>query len=570
MQSFSFTKRYILALSIIALLSTLAYFNMNHLISSQASNGNIINISGKQRMLSQQISLHAIYYKTAALKEAIKEMEKNHNYLISMPMTKELKELYFGNGVVLDSNKKDYINQIAKKIKSHYIQEPAMLDKRVKTYLKEAKNFLETRSGKSLTYLLTNSKPLLKQLDKATQLYVQKAEANTKNLKQVELLIYILTITTLLFEALFIFRPANRKIIDDTKIITRQKNYSNTVIESSTNAIITLDNNLKIKTFNKTAQNIFGYSKDEIIDKAYLSKIIPTFKEQDINNFLDRLKKENMQNSQELQGVNKSGEKFPIRISFGVSSANRDIIIVANIENIKEEKLKDKIVQQQAKFAALGEMIAVIAHQWRQPLAQLNFNNLYIKKLSNSKEIDNEIKNNEEIISFMSETISNFEDFYKKSDKEEFNPIVSINQALKIVDSIIRLKEIKIIKNINSKQKIYANPNALAQVILSILQNALDVIKLRDIKNPQIKITLKDEDNKIVIKIEDNAKGIKEQPIENIFKPFISKKRVTSTGIGLYMSKMVIKEKFHGTIKAQNSKDGAIFTIVLSVKELTA
>ncbi len=571
MHKFNFTRRYIFALTIIALLSTLAYFNLDKLITTQYSSGKLINISGQQRMLSQQISLHAIYYKTHILKENIKKMEENHKFLTSMPMSKELEDIYFGNKVSLDKNKKDYINAISKKVKSDYIQEPIMLDTKVKRYLFHAKNFLETHSGKSLTYLLTHSKPLLKDLDKATLAYVKEAQKNTNMLKRVELWIFILTIITLILEAFFIFRPANKKIIEDTKIITKEKDYSNTVIESSTNAIITLDKNLVIKKFNKMAEDIFRYKKDEVLNKKILDKIVPKFKGvRGIEEFLELIKNENLSYAKELKGVDKDGKEFPIKASFGVKSQDDDMVIVANIQDITQEKLKDKIVQEQAKFAALGEMIAVIAHQWRQPLAQLNFNNLYIKKLTNSKEIQEEVKNSEEIIAFMSETISNFEDFYKKSDNKEFNPITSVNQALKIVDSIIKLKEIKVIKNINSSAKIYGNPNALSQVILSILQNALDIIKLRKISKPFIKIAIEDKNNAIVIKIEDNAGGIKETPIENIFKPFISKKKITSTGIGLYMSKMVIEKKFSGKIEASNTQNGALFTITLPFKNLSS
>ncbi len=537
MKSFSFTKRYVLALSIIAILSTLAYFNLDHLINSQYSNGKLINISGRQRMLSQQISLHAIYYKTKNLKKNIKLMEKNHKELLSYPMPEELKKIYF--------------------------QKPVMLDKKVKLYLHHAKNFLESRSGISLTYLLKNSKSLLLDLDKATSIYVKEAEANANKLKKVELYIFILTLLTLFFEALFIFRPANKQIVDDTRIITNEKDYSNTVIESSTNAIITLDNELKIKTFNKMAENIFGYTKEEIINKTLLKEIIPLLSEENIGEFLDTLKKEKMKDVQEIEGQNKDGETFPIRISFGISGKNKDIVIVANIQNISKEKLKDKILQQQAKFAALGEMIAIIAHQWRQPLAQLSFNNIYIKKQLKDKKLINELQDNEDIIQFMSETISNFEDFYKSSDNKEFNPIISVNQALKIVDSILKLKEIKLIKNIDSKLIIYGNPNSLAHVILSIIQNALDVIKLRGISNPVLSVSLQDTKTHIVLEIEDNAGGIREKSISNIFKPFISKKMVPSTGIGLYMSKLVIEEKFHGTINAQNTDKGAKFTVLL-------
>jgi len=563
---FNFTRRYIFALTIIALLSTLAYFNLDKLITTQYSSGKLINISGQQRMLSQQISLHAIYYKIDLLKENIKKMEQNHKFLTSMPMSKELKNIYFGHEVSFDKNKKDYINAISKKVKSDYIQDSIMLDTKVKNYLFHAKNFLKTQSAQSLTYLLTHYKLLLKDLDKATLAYVKEAQKNTSMLKRVELWIFILTMITLILEALFIFYPANRKIVENTKIITKEKDYSNTVIESSTNAIITLDKELKIKKFNKKAEEIFKYQKDEVVDKKALKKMIPSFKTiKTAPAFLEFIKKEQLFYAKELNGVDKLGNSFPIKASFGVSRQDDDIIIIANIQDISKEKLKDKIVQEQAKFAALGEMIAVIAHQWRQPLAQLNFNNLYIKKLTNSKEIHKEIKNSEEIIEFMSETISNFENFYKKSDRSYFNPSISVEQALKIVDSIIKLKEIKVVKNINSTAKIYGNLNALSQVILSILQNALDIIKIREVSNACIKIDIKDEKEKIVISIEDNAGGIKEKPIENIFKPFISKKKVASSGIGLYMSKMVIEEKFNGKISARNTQDGALFIITLPI-----
>ena len=412
---FTYTKRYILALTIIAVLSTLAYFNLTNLINSQYNSSNLINISANQRMLSQQVSLYALYYKMKNLKKHYELMKKNHKKLLSFPMNEKLKKLYF--------------------------QKPVELDKKVKKYLKEAKHFYITRSGKSLTYILSHSRKLLQDLDKATQIYVKNAENSTKYLKKVEFFIYILTIVTLLFEAIFIFLPLTKKL--------------------------------------------------------------------------------------------------------------------------KEEKIKDKILQEQSKFAALGEMIAIIAHQWRQPLTQLNYNTIFLKKLVKDENIKKELENNEEIIHFMSDTIKNFEDFYKKSDNSNFNPIISIEQVFKIVDNIIKLRDIKIIKEINSKIYIYGNSNSLAHVILSIIQNSLDAIKLREIQKPFIKITLIDSEKYILLSIEDNAGGIKETPLNKVFEPFTSKKKIPSTGIGLYMSKLIIEDKFNGKIIAENTKVGAKFTILL-------
>ena len=188
---------------------------------------------------------------------------------------------------------------------------------------------------------------------------------------------------------------------------------------------------------------------------------------------------------------------------------------------------------------------------------------MYIKKKSKEEAIKKEAVANEEIIQFMSETITNFQDFYKKTDDTTFNPRVSIEQALNIVDSVLKLHQVKLTTQIDSKLEIFGNSNSLAHIVLSIIQNSIDIIKSQEILEPSITITLKDTKDDIVLSISDNAGGIKVNPIDDIFKAFNSKKEKASTGIGLYMSRMIIKNHFKGLITAQNVKDGAQFTILL-------
>lgn len=542
-QRFNLTKRYVLALLIIAVLSALAYYNLNHLIISRADDGKTINISSRQGMLSQQIALYAIYYKTENLQNNIKLMEDSHLRLTTLPMSDELKIIYF--------------------------EEPISLDEKVKRYLYHAKRFHESRDGRSLTYVLQNSQPLLHDLEKATAVYVAITEANTRNLKQLELLIFILTLVTLVFEALFIFRPANRTIIKDTQEIIRQKDYSNAIIESSTNAIITLDAQLRIQTFNKMAESIFGYEKQEMLHSLGLEKIIPA-KYNDIKNdgatlFAKKLESESGNETQELEAITRQGQVIPIRISCGISGEGEELLLIASIQDITREKLKDKIMIQQAKFAALGEMIAIIAHQWRQPLAQLNFNCMYIRKMLKDPDLIAETEKNEEIIQFMSETITNFENFYKHVDNTVFNPALSINQALKLIETSLKHNQITLIQEINAPTSIYGNSNSLAQVVLSITQNIIDIVKTSKIDKPFIEIKLGRIDEMMVLTIRDNAGGIQLSPIEDIFKPFRSDKKTPSTGIGLYMSKLVIENQFHGYIEACNVENGAKFTIKLPI-----
>lgn len=546
-QTISFTRRYIVALLIIACLSVLAYYNMNHLISNQSNDGKIINLSSKQGMLSQQIALFAIYYKTENLRTNIAAMEEAHQLLISFPMTDELKKIYF--------------------------DEPYKLDKNVQAYLFHAKRFEENRDGRSLTYILQNAQKLLEALDLATAVYVKTTEETTIKLKNVEFYIFIFTLITLLFEALFIFRPANKKIIEFTQEIFRQQDYANSVIESNSNAIITLNYQLRVKTFNQMAEKIFGYTKEEMLDQLFFDKAIPMrymhmlTKDTRKVTLRDILAIENKEEVKTIEGVNKNGDLIPIRLSIATSGQHSAVLIIISIQDISKETLKDKIMMQQSKFAALGEMIAIIAHQWRQPLAQLSFNCMYIRNKLKDPDLIEETAKNEEIIQFMSETITNFENFYKHTDSTLFSPNVSIVQTLNLLDSSIRQNAIHVTKNLlDEHSSVYGNSNSLAQVILSIIQNSIDIFKNLPIEHPHIDITLTCDEKDVFISISDNAGGIQEAHIGDIFKPFHSNKIKPSTGIGLYMSKLIIENQFHGLINAYNRENGATFSIQLPKK----
>lgn len=537
--SFSFTRRYILALLIIALLAILTYINLNRLIGSQEDDGKWIYISDHQKLLTQQIALYAIYYQTKELHVKIQEFEKAHILLIANARSKELKNIYF--------------------------ESPYKLDSKIKDFIFHAKRFYEKKDGRSLTHILQNSKTLLGDLDTVVNIYLSNSIKNTNSLKRFELYILMSILLTLVFEALFIFMPANRSIIKQREELIAEKDYSNAVIESSSDAIIAIDKNSTIRTFNKEAQKVFGFNPAILESANLLFSIFPSnYKKKYKNNILSLVEdSEHQSGSIELELKRGNGISFPAKITFAKSKENKDLKMVIHIKDISKEKLKDKIVLQQAKFAALGEMIAIIAHQWRQPLAQLNFNYMYIKNQIKNEALREEFLKNEEIVLFMSETITSFEQFYKKTNDSRFSPTEAMRQALNIIQFSFKSKHIKVLKNIESKKDLYGNKNSLSQVFLSILQNIADIVKIRKIIDAIVKIDIKDTENGVIIVIEDNAKGIMIDPIDDIFKPFISKKPTSSTGVGLYMSRLIIVDKFQGSIKAQNTDIGAKFTIML-------
>ncbi|NQY19906.1 MAG: HAMP domain-containing histidine kinase [Campylobacteraceae bacterium] len=226
---------------------------------------------------------------------------------------------------------------------------------------------------------------------------------------------------------------------------------------------------------------------------------------------------------------------------------------------------------QQSKLAMMGEMIANIAHQWRQPLMQLSASIIYLdayneKGKLTKERFDKKIKDSTLVIDFMSKTIEDFRDYFKpEKQKEDFLIKEAIDSALFIIDSTLKSSNINVFTEYENKDiKILAFKNEFSQALLNIISNAKDILILREIVKPQIHITIYTKDNKHFISIKDNAKGIDKNIIDKIFDPyFTTKHKSQGTGIGLYMSKMIIENNIKGKINVITSEYGAEFIISL-------
>ena len=561
LSSLSFTKKYIFALSLIAILSTLGYLNLTQLIKSQAKDAELINISGKQRMLSQEIPLLALNYKTKSLKEAISLMEKSHNDLISRKMSKKLYDIYFSK--------------------------PVMLDAEVKEYIKRAKSFLNSRDGRSLSYLLNHSQKILKDLDYAVSIYQQEAEEKTKELQQNELYILLLTLFTLAFEAFFIFRPANNIINTKTKELNAKKEYADMITQINTNAIIAVNSDFEILTFNKSAEKIFGYSADEMLHtKLNDDRIIP-LKYLDAHNkglleFIKTGKLKHKDTVFQLEAQRKDKTVFPIRISFGTNVEEDKRIVVANIQDISNEKEKDELIIQQSRYAAMGEMIGNIAHQWRQPLSSISTlasgsRIRYKNNLISDEELDETFVKIKEYTTHLSQTIDDFRDFYKNDKQKELFTIEDvIKKSITLVEATYTENNIELV--VNQKEKnllVNGSSSQLSQVFLNILNNAKDVLREKDIEKKVVYIEVFKEDTDVVINITDNAGGIPKDVAAKIYEPyFTTKHKSHGTGIGLFMSKRIVEQLFDGSLSNENREFtlngtiyfGASFSIRLPIK----
>ncbi len=241
-------------------------------------------------------------------------------------------------------------------------------------------------------------------------------------------------------------------------------------------------------------------------------------------------------------------------------------------EEVSKNRQKDIIMFQQSRLASMGEMISYIAHQWRQPLNALNITLFNIEDACNNcdKENDSALINNlladaKTIISKMSITIDDFRNFFRQTkDKVPFCLSSIIQETLALVDSSFKFHNIEAELTCNDKVYITGLANEYSQVILNIINNAKDAILERDIHEGKITIDCYEDNNNAVVTITDNAGGVPSDIIDRIFEPyFTTKMEGKGTGIGLYMSKMIIEEHMDGSITATSTSDGARFTITV-------
>ena len=243
---------------------------------------------------------------------------------------------------------------------------------------------------------------------------------------------------------------------------------------------------------------------------------------------------------------------------------------------ILKSQVQEKILFLQSRQASVGELVGNIAHQWREPLAEIGaiqtnlHATLLIKGVLSKEKILDSIEQSSGIIRHLSDTIDVFYRFFKheKSNKSEFSLIEVMHDVRKMVHYILEVENISFLFEYKDETYLFGDRNEFANAILNIILNAKDVLVDRKVTNPYIKINIEEVDNRVVITVEDNAGGIKQEPIEKIFESCVSSKP-ENIGIGLYIVKTIIEKRLRGKIAVKNSEFGAIFTITLPLNSET-
>ena len=235
---------------------------------------------------------------------------------------------------------------------------------------------------------------------------------------------------------------------------------------------------------------------------------------------------------------------------------------------IEEAQKKDRAMLHQSRLARMGTMLSMIAHQWRQPLSEVAGILMELETYSKFKKVDDKmikesIEESNKLIQFMSYTIDDFRNFFKP-DKQKVHFYIEdpCMEAISLINASIKNHNIDLHYNIKMNYEIYGYRREFAQVLLNLMSNAKDALIQREIKNPTINLEVDYIDTYAIVTIKDNAGGVENEYIDLIFEPyFTTKSSLQGTGLGLYMSKMIIEKNMGGELSVENVDDGAIFKV---------
>lgn len=242
-------------------------------------------------------------------------------------------------------------------------------------------------------------------------------------------------------------------------------------------------------------------------------------------------------------------------------------------EAVEEIQQKDNLMIAQSRQAAMGEMISMIAHQWRQPISVIGMiaNNLVLDTELNDtvspKVINEAMRDISEQVEHLSSTIDDFRNFFKPNKEKQVIKISDIvRDALRLVSKSLESHHVVVFNKVLLDEQIEVYRNEFVQVLINFINNAQDAILLSGREHGVITLEARCVDKFLCLNISDNGGGIPQEVLPKLGEPYVSTKSATGTGLGLYMSKVIIEKHLDGTLSWQNETEGACFTIALPLR----
>ncbi|MDF1882069.1 FIST C-terminal domain-containing protein [Sulfurimonas sp. MAG313] len=446
--------------------------------------------------------------------------------------------------------------------------------------------------NQSMTILmLSESKKLLDTKDVSKK--VQELNEGPEYAETLESLAHLVNVTS--YDLKQLNKNLEQRVEDKVKELEKSTKFFQNIFETAKEGIWVLDNEKETIMANNALVDILGFSEGELLG----SSIYEFMDEKNIKKF--QVGRDGSQ--YEVEFIHKEKNRVPCLVSTAVLSDENDehigsFVMVTNItqrkkaedelisfnclleERIAQEVLKnhskDELMSKQMRLAQMGEMISMIAHQWRQPLST-------ISAIITSMQLDLSLKDEEDTplyqdmdkvtnhIQFLSDTIDDFRHFFNpKKSKDTVQITHLINSAIGIIKQSLIRENIDLICDFDSLErpmKLYSSE--LIQVFLNLMKNSMDALLEQDNAKSYISIRGSQYDDKSVLIFEDNGGGIVPDIMDKIFEPyFTTKDEKNGTGLGLYMSKMIIEEHCNGHLIVENIEVGTRFTIILDYEKV--
>ena len=426
-----------------------------------------------------------------------------------------------------------------------------------------------------------------KELDTMYLKQINSAKSSAYHKLMLKIILVFTSILVFLAGVMLIIIRVNRRLkLIKNKLEESVKNFE-ILTNHTIQAIIIYKGETCIEA-NRVACELLGYKREELIGTSIFRLLTDKSKAE----VREKLKEEHTE-PYEIEFIRKDGEIIYVLSKGDYITLNGERVRVGSAvditelkklqnkleelnetlekkveEALEEIRRKDIVMLQQSKLVSMGEMLSMIAHQWRQPLNTIaaNINTLLLKiemENNNPEFLKQKLLNIMDYVKHLSETIEDFRDFFKQ-DKTKMSVSIDevIENTLTIAKDSLDRANIELNLKLNAKAKINIYANELKHVVLNLINNARDALLERNAESPYIEIETYETEDKIFIKVLDNAGGIEESVMQKIFEPyFTTKNSKEGTGIGLYMSKIIIENHMKGSIYAKNTEFGAEFTI---------
>jgi len=432
---------------------------------------------------------------------------------------------------------------------------------------------------KHMTILIDTLQDIDKQLSRDIIQNIQKEYSKSKtSLISYIFLGFIMFIVFMLMIVMILQLQKNEK---------KLKNLLNTYVISSTTDLKGV-----ITGVSKAFCNISGYEERELLGKPHNMVRHPDIPKELFKSMWKTIESGKIWQG-EIKNLAKDGSYYWVTAvisplydngkKIGYSSVRQDITDGKRIEELNkslEEKIfievaksrqKDQQMIQQSRLAQMGEMISMIAHQWRQPLTAISATTATINYKAKKDLIEKDflIERTDRISGYskhLSSTIDDFRDFFRPDkEQKEIRFEELLRSVYGIIEASLLQQNIMLEQSLKYTDSFKSYPNELKQVILNLIKNSEDILIEKNITNPYIRLETYQKEDTIVLEVSDNGGGIDENIIDKIFDPYFSTKlKKDGTGLGLYMSKTIIEDHCQGKLNVYNSEDGAVFAIILN------